>query len=212
VWRPVERELRSASGNTAGENAMENSFLVAGVDEVGRGPLAGPVVACAVIMPPDDPCIDGVADSKLVKRAERERLVEEIMHKAIAVGIGAASVREIDQINIYQATVLAMRRAIHRLGITPGHVVIDGKPIRTLEIEHTAIVGGDAVCYSIACASLVAKVTRDRVMAQLAKRHPAYAWERNAGYGTRAHLEALSAAGICVHHRKSFGPVQCLIP
>src|SRR5690606_16919169 len=117
MWRPVERELRSAGG-----------LLVAGVDEVGRGPLAGPVVACAIIMPHRQECLEGVADSKAVKRERRETLAIEIVHHALAVGIGAASVREIDTLNIYHATTLAMRRAIRRLCVPPDHVVIDGKP------------------------------------------------------------------------------------
>jgi len=198
MWSPVERDLRSAGG-----------LLVAGVDEVGRGPLAGPVVACAVIMPPDARAIAGVADSKVVKKDERERLAALIMRKAVAFSLGAASVREIDSVNIYHASVLAIRRAVTRLRVAPDHVIIDGKPIRTLDIPHTAIVDGDALCYSIACASIVAKVTRDRLMASLARRYPAYLWERNAGYSTAAHLTALASAGITAHHRKSFAPVQC---
>ena len=197
-WIPVERDLRSAGAP-----------LVAGVDEVGRGPLAGPVVACAVIMPPDARAIRGVADSKTLDPAERDRLSRMILRRALCVGLGAASVREIDALNIYQATALAMRRALRRLAITPDHVLIDGKPIRTLDIPHMAIVGGDATCYSIACASIVAKVTRDRLMALLARRHPAYLWERNAGYATPAHVRALTESGITPHHRRSFNPVQC---
>jgi len=199
-WSPVERDLRSAGG-----------LLVAGVDEVGRGPLAGPVVACAVIMPHDARCISGIADSKVVKPEHRPILAAKIAQRAIAVSLGAASVREIERLNIYQATVLAMRRALTRLRVTPDHVIIDGKPIRTLDIPHTAIIDGDALCYSIACASIVAKVTRDRLMTSLGKRYPAYLWERNAGYGTPAHLDALATAGVTIHHRKSFAPVQCLI-
>ncbi len=200
MWSPVERRLRSAGG-----------LLVAGVDEVGRGPLAGPVVACAVIMPPQGRRIEGVADSKVLKRDERERLARLITRHALAISLGAASVREIDTINIYHASVLAIRRAIARLPMAPDHIIIDGKPIRTLEYAHTAIVDGDATCYSIACASIVAKVTRDRLMASLARRYPAYFWERNAGYSTTAHLDALTAAGVTAHHRKSFAPVQCLV-
>jgi ribonuclease HII len=199
-WQPVERDLRSAGG-----------LLVAGVDEVGRGPLAGPVVACAVVMPYDAPLIRGVADSKMVSAALRPVLAAKIMQRALCVSLGAASVREIDEINIYQASVLAMRRAIQRLRVVPDHIVIDGKPIRTLGVPHTALIKGDAICYSIACASIVAKVTRDRLMTSLARRHPAYLWERNAGYGTAAHLSALANAGVTVHHRKSFAPVQCLV-
>jgi len=162
-------------------------------------------------MPPDAPLIRGVADSKTLKAADREPLARRISERAMCVSLGAASVREIDTLNIYHATVLAMRRAVHRLRVTPDHVVIDGKPIRTLGLEHTALVDGDALCYSIACASIVAKVTRDRLMASLARRYPAYLWERNAGYSTAAHLAALTAVGYTVHHRKSFAPVQCLV-
>jgi len=198
-WKPIERELRKTVGP-----------LIAGVDEVGRGPLAGPVVACAVIMPPDVRAIPGVDDSKRLSAKARERLVVKIRQRAISVGIGAASVHEIDRVNIYHATVIAMRRALARLSVTPNCVLIDGKPIRTLEIPHTALVGGDDSCYSIACASIVAKVTRDRIMHGLAGRYPNYRWERNVGYSTLAHLEGLAAHGVTPHHRRSFIPVQQL--
>jgi ribonuclease HII len=198
-WKPIERELRAIGGP-----------LIAGVDEVGRGPLAGPVVACAVIMPPDLRAIPGVDDSKQLAAPERERLAVKIRERALAVSVGAASVREIDRVNIYHATVIAMRRALVRLPLVPHHVLIDGNPIRSLEIVHTAIVGGDDACYTIACASIVAKVTRDRLMRCLAGRHPHYRWERNAGYATAAHLEGLAAHGITAHHRRSFMPVRQL--
>ena len=201
-WGAVERELRSAGG-----------LLIAGVDEVGRGPLAGPVVACAIVMRPDAPTIQGVDDSKVLTAAERVALASKILKRAICVGLGAASVREIDRLNIYHASTLAIRRAIGKLTIAPQHVLIDGKPIRTLGIEHRAVVDGDATCYAIACASIVAKVTRDRLMASLARRHPGYLWERNAGYSTPAHLTALQTVGPTVHHRKNFAPVaQCVLP
>jgi ribonuclease HII len=119
-------------------------------------------------------------------------------------------VREIDRVNIYHAAVLAIRRAIVRLPVTPHHVLIDGNPIRSLGVEHTAVVGGDACCHSIACASIVAKVTRDRLMRALAKRHPHYRWESNVGYGTPEHHAGLAAHGITPHHRRSFGPVSQL--
>jgi len=200
-WSPVERDLRSGGGP-----------LVAGMDEVGRGPLAGPVVACAIVMAADAPLVRGVADSKALTAAERERLAPRILRRALAVGLGAASVREIDRLNIYHASILAMRRALARLPVAPDHVLVDGKPVRTLGVAHHAIVGGDASCYSIACASIVAKVTRDRLMASLGRRHPVYLWERNAGYATAAHLAALAAAGTTPHHRRTFAPVQCLTP
>ena len=195
----MERELRRTLG-----------AHIAGMDEVGRGPLAGPVVACAVIMPPDVRAIAGVDDSKRLTAAERTRLAVKIRERAVTYGIGAASVREIDRVNIYHATVIAMRRALARLGVTPSHVLIDGKPIRTLETPHTALVGGDDSCYTIACASILAKVTRDRIMQALAPRHPNYLWERNVGYSTLAHLQGLAQHGVTPHHRKSFIPVRQL--
>jgi ribonuclease HII len=182
--------------------------LLAGVDEVGRGPLAGPVVACAVVMPPDARAIRGVDDSKELTASDRERLAARIRERALGYAVGAASVREIDRINIYHASVLAIRRAIRRLPVTPHHVIIDGNPIRSLGIEHTAVVGGDACCHSIACASIVAKVTRDRLMRALARRHPHYHWETNVGYGTPEHHSGLASHGITAHHRRSFSPVQ----
>ena len=198
-WQPIERELRKSVGP-----------FIAGVDEVGRGPLAGPVVACAVVMPPDVRAIAGVDDSKRLTAAERQRLAIKIRERAVSVGIGAASVREIDRVNIYHATVIAMRRALGRLTVIPHHVLIDGKPIRTLEVPHTAVVGGDDACYTIACASIIAKVTRDRIMQALAGRHPNYVWERNVGYATLAHLQGLAAHGVTAHHRHSFIPVRQL--
>ena len=192
-WSALERELRAGGAS-----------LIAGVDEVGRGPLAGPVVACAVVMPPDAPAIRGIDDSKRLSAVERVRLAARIRERALAIGIGAASVREIDRVNVYHATVLAMRRALARLPLRPDKVLVDGKPIRTLHVPHRGVVGGDAQCYSIACASIVAKVTRDRLMAALGRRYTGYAWERNAGYGTPDHLAGLAAHGVTPHHRRSF--------
>ena len=198
-WSAIEREARAARGP-----------LIAGIDEVGRGPLAGPVVACAVVMPPEERAIAGVDDSKRLSCAARVRLAARIRSRALSVGLGAASVREIDRVNIYHATVLAMRRALARLTVAPDHVLVDGKPIRSLAVEHTAVVGGDARCYSIACASIVAKVTRDRLMERLAARYPDYRWEQNAGYGTPDHIRGLSARGVSPHHRRSFCRVSQL--
>jgi ribonuclease HII len=192
-WSAVERSLRA-----------EGARLIAGVDEVGRGPLAGPVFACAVIMPGDARAIAGVEDSKKLSAAERERLARKICEKALHVALGAASVREIAALNIYQATALAMRRALRRLGERPDAVLVDGKPIKTLGVSHRAFVGGDSRIYTIACASIVAKVARDRLMASLARRHPGYGWEQNAGYGTPAHIAALRARGMTAHHRALF--------
>ncbi len=177
--------------------------LIAGVDEVGRGPLAGPVVVCAIIMPPGPP-IAGVTDSKRLSATRREALDVPIRAAAVALALGAASVREIERLNILGATTLAMRRALQRLPLRPDRVLIDGRPVRGLGIEHEAIVGGDASVYAIACASIVAKVTRDRLMRALAARYEGYGWERNAGYGTPAHLEAIRAAGVTPHHRTGF--------
>ena len=189
----IERELRATHGP-----------LLAGVDEVGRGPLAGPVVACAVIMPPDKRAIAGVDDSKRVVESERVRLAKKIRETALAIGVGAASVREIDTYNIYHASTRAIRRALNRLPQRPSHVVIDGKAIRTLGIEHTAVVHGDARCYGIACASIIAKVLRDNLMRRLARRYPAYGWEKNCGYATLEHIAVIDSIGGSPHHRTSF--------
>lgn len=177
---------------------------------MGRGPLAGPVVACAVIMPADARAIRGVDDSKALSGGTRETLAARIQQRCVSLALGAASVNEIDRINIYHASVLAIRRAVMRLGVRPDHVLVDGNPIRTLGIEHTAVVRGDACCHSIACASIVAKVTRDRLMRALAQRHPHYRWETNAGYGTPDHHAGLASHGLTAHHRRSFSPVQRL--
>lgn len=155
-------------------------------------------------MPLGRRAIAGVTDSKQLSAAERERLARRIREQAAAIAVAGASVAEIGRWNIYQATVRAMQRALQRLGLPLEHVLVDGKPIRTLGVPHQAIVGGDASTYSIACASIVAKVLRDRLMARLATRYPPYAWERNAGYGTPAHLEALRAHGLTPHHRVAF--------
>ncbi len=191
----IERDLRRTGGP-----------LIAGVDEVGRGPLAGPVVACAVIMPPppETRAIRGVADSKQLSPAVRVRLARLIVARAVAVSLGAASTAEIDRLNIYHATTLAMRRALARLRVAPDHVVVDGRPIRALGIPHVAVVRGDARCFSVACASIVAKVTRDRLMARLAARYPEYRWEANCGYATPEHLAGLAARGLSPHHRRNF--------
>jgi len=161
-------------------------------------------------MPPDLRAIAGVDDSKQLTAAQRVRLAGLIRRRAGSVGLGAASAREIDRFNIYHATTLAIRRALARLTSTPAHVLIDGKRIRNLGVPHTAIVGGDARCYSIACASIIAKVTRDKVMKALAKRYPTYGWERNVGYTTAKHLAGLAASGATPHHRRSYVPVYQL--
>lgn len=183
---------------------------VAGVDEVGRGPLAGPVVAAAVILPLD--ClIEGAADSKTVPAERREPLAVLIRARATCVGVGAASPREIDRLNILRATGLAMQRALAALRPRADHLLVDGLPVVELGLEQqTALVGGDRRCHSIACASLVAKVTRDRLMERLDPRYPGYGWIRNKGYGTPEHRHGLRALGPTPHHRRSFAPVQQL--
>lgn len=179
---------------------------VAGVDEVGVAPACGPVLAAAVILRPNSRRIPGVRDSKTLSAAQREALDPEIRRRALAVGIGAASVAEIDRLNIYHATHLAMRRALARLG-GHDHVLVDGLRIAGFEEEvgpYDAVVDGDGHVYSIACASIVAKVVRDRLMARLAARHPGYGWERNAGYATAEHRAAMAVLGVTAFHRRSF--------
>ena len=192
-WSGIERQLRATHGP-----------LLAGVDEVGRGPLAGPVVACAVIMPADRRAIAGVDDSKRVTEKDRVRLARKIRQSAVAIGVGAASVREIDTYNIYHASTRAIRRAVRRLPVSPDHVVLDGKTIRTLGIEHTAVVKGDSRCYAVACASIIAKVIRDGLMRRLARRYPEYGWEHNCGYATLDHIAVVDTVGMTPHHRRSF--------
>ena len=174
---------------------------VAGVDEAGRGPLAGPVVAAAVVLRPGV-AIDGAADSKRLSPTVRDRVYADVLARAAAVAVGAASVREIDRLNVLEATALAMRRALSRLHPQPEHVVVDGLPMRGLGRAHDAVVDGDALIHSVSCASIVAKVVRDRIMSRLALRHPGYGWERNVGYGTVDHMDALRAFGPTAHHRQ----------
>lgn len=184
---------------------------VAGVDEAGRGPLAGPVVAAAVILE-EGVAIDGAADSKSLTAGDREELAEEIRGRAVAVALGAASVREIDRFNILRATTRAMNRALDSLAVRPDHVVVDGLPVRDLPWQHDAVIGGDGLVHSVSCASIVAKVCRDRLMKRLGCRYPEYGWERNMGYATRRHREAVREAGITPHHRTTFGLLQLELP
>ncbi|HEX3428666.1 MAG TPA: ribonuclease HII [Candidatus Limnocylindrales bacterium] len=188
----------------------EGMTRVAGVDEVGVAPTSGAVVAAAIIMKPGCHRIPGVRDSKTLSMAQRERLAPIIRSRAMAVGVGAASVREIDQLNIYHATHLAMRRAIARLG-GHEHVIVDGNRIAGFEAlvgPYSNVVDGDAKVYSIACASVVAKVVRDRMMTRLAARYPGYGWEHNQGYATRDHREAIRRMGLTPFHRRSFLALQ----
>ncbi len=183
---------------------------IAGVDEVGRGPLCGPVVAAAVRLDPER-VPAGLDDSKRLGAARRAALFERIL--AVAdVSIAEASVAEIDVLNILEASHLAMRRAIAGLGEPPDHLLIDGNRVpRGLSISAEAIVKGDARCASIAAASIVAKVWRDRLMVDLAQQHPGYGWDRNAGYPTKEHLDALRNLGVTPHHRRSFRPVHNIL-
>ena len=183
--------------------------LVAGVDEAGRGPLAGPVVAAAVILDDLNP-IAGLNDSKKLTQLRREKLFIEIKAKALCFSIAQASVQEIDEINILQATLLAMRRAVAGLRLKPVKALIDGNRLPKLDVMAEAIVQGDAHVNCIAAASILAKVTRDHYMCELAQQFPHYGFAGHKGYGTAAHLKALRAHGACEHHRRSFSPVLAL--
>lgn len=180
--------------------------LIAGVDEAGRGPLAGPVVAAAVILDPRNP-IEGLADSKKLSASQRERLFDLICARALCSAVGSASVEEIDAINILQATMLAMRRAVQGLRLTPARVLVDGNRIPVLNVRAEAIVGGDARVAEISAASIIAKVHRDRWCAQLDAQYPDYGFAQHKGYGTAQHLAALRRLGACPEHRRSFAPV-----
>ncbi|GGW30346.1 ribonuclease HII [Gemmobacter lanyuensis] len=191
--------------------ARARGFLrIAGVDEVGRGPLCGPVTAAAVILDPAH-IPEGIGDSKALSSAKRERLAAEI--RAVAqVAVAHASVEEIDRLNILQASHLAMERAIAQLAPPPDHALIDGNRLpRGLALSAEAVVKGDARSLSIAAASIIAKVERDRIMVDLAQQHPGYGWERNAGYPTKDHLTALLNLGVTPHHRRSFKPVHNIL-
>jgi ribonuclease HII len=185
--------------------------LIAGVDEAGRGPLAGPVVAAAVILDERKP-IRGLKDSKVLTARARERLYVEIHAKALCFCVAQASVEEIDELNILQATMLAMRRAVDGLRLRPNRVVVDGNRLPTLKVAALAIVKGDAKVKAISAASILAKVHRDRLCLELHLQHPQYGFDGHKGYPTPAHLAALKAHGVCPHHRRSFAPVRALLP
>jgi ribonuclease HII len=165
------------------------------------------VVAAAVVLPPEV-AVDGAVDSKLLTAEAREEIFGRIVACARSIGVGAASVREIDRRNILRATTVAMQRALERLGAQPDHIVIDGLRVVHLGREHDAVVDGDALVHSVACASIVAKVIRDRLMRRLALRYPGYHWEKNAGYGTAEHRAAIDELGITPHHRLTFTGLQ----
>ena len=192
---------------------MKCTGVVAGVDEAGRGPWAGPVVAAAVILPAavPDGLLTGLNDSKKLTPARREALLGPLKECA-DIGIGAASVAEIERDNILSATYKAMRRALADLDKAPDVALIDGNRVPPgLSCTGRAVVKGDGLSLSIAAASIVAKVTRDRIMASLGARYPAFGWERNAGYGTRQHQDGLTAAGITAHHRRTYAPIAKML-
>lgn len=195
------------------EAACGPGAVVCGIDEVGRGPLAGPVTAAAVVLPAVLP--DGLAlairDSKALSEAARDRLAPEIRRHALAYAIAEASVQEIDDLNILRATLVAMRRAFDGLalaGVVPTHALVDGKILPDLPCPGTAVVKGDSRSLSIAAASIIAKVDRDSVMRELHDQFPGYGWDRNAGYPTAQHRDALKRLGATLHHRTSFSPVR----
>jgi len=188
-------------------NFSETITWVAGVDEVGRGPLAGPVVTAAVILDPEQP-ISGLADSKAISEKKREALFDEIKQKARAWAIGRAEVEEIDEINILQATMLAMQRAVAALAVQPGHALIDGNRCPDLPCTAEAIIKGDGKIPAISAASIIAKVTRDREMVLLDAEYPGYGLAGHKGYPTKAHMAALNDLGVTPIHRRSFAPVR----
>lgn len=183
--------------------------LIAGVDEAGRGPLAGPVVAAAVILNPAKR-IRGLADSKVLSPQKRERLHDEIMDKALCCAIAMATVQEIDTLNILQATLLAMRRAVDGLRLPPALVMVDGNRLPVLPMRAEAVIDGDAKVKAISAASILAKVHRDRWCAEIDAHWPQYGFAAHKGYGTAAHLAALREHGACEHHRRSFAPVAAV--
>jgi ribonuclease HII len=208
---PLRPSLQRERAAWAGEQ------LVVGVDEAGRGPLAGPVVAAAVVFPPGASAVRGLRDSKTLLPAVRRKLAQRIRQRVLGFGIGAASSREIDRLNIRVATALAMRRAIDHLfrqgRIEPTnayYILIDGLPLPEIGMEHRALVDGDALCHSVAAASVVAKTVRDALMRRLAMRYPGYGWDTNVGYATDGHQEGLRLLGPTRHHRRSFFPIAQL--
>lgn len=190
---------------------MSQFRLVAGVDEVGRGPLAGAVVAAAVILDPAQPII-GLADSKKLSAKKREALDLEIRSKALAWSLGRAEVEEIDQLNILQASFLAMQRALEGLAVQPEHVLIDGNHCPKLAYSMEAIIGGDAIVPAISAASILAKVSRDAELVLLDQLYPAYGFAQHKGYPTPSHLNAIRQYGVLPIHRRSFKPIKTLFP
>jgi len=184
--------------------------MLAGVDEVGRGPLAGPVVTAAVILSPDDPYLGKYRDSKKVAEKKRLKLYHHIRKHAVAYSVSMATIDEIDQLNILHATMLSMRRSVESLAVRPAKVLVDGNRVPDLAVPAEAIIGGDDLVQQIAAASIVAKVVRDRMMKMLDSHFPGYQFGKHKGYGTKVHMEALRELGPCPIHRKSFAPVAKL--
>jgi len=205
AWR-MKRSKALPSHATQEGFAWHAPGLIAGVDEAGRGPLAGPVVAAAVILDDERP-IAGVDDSKRLSAKQRERLFDVIMGQALCVSIGQASAAEVDAINVLQATMLAMRRAVEGLRLAPIKVLVDGNQLPRLPMLAEAVVGGDGRVACIAAASIVAKVTRDRQMTELDQTLPGYGFAQHKGYGTAQHMQALKRLGASAQHRRSFAPV-----
>jgi ribonuclease HII len=190
--------------------APEAACLVAGVDEAGRGPLAGPVIAAAVILDPARP-VRGLADSKLLQPALRRRLARRIERRALAWAIGCVDNEDIDRLNILNASLLAMRRAVSALSVIPQRVLVDGNRCPSLECEVVPVIHGDRTIAAISAASILAKVYRDAEMTQLDRRYPGYGFARHKGYPTRQHLQALDRLGVCAIHRRSFAPVRRIV-
>lgn len=203
---PAKPRARRSLADSQIAFVWDQPGLMAGVDEAGRGPLAGPVVAAAVILDELHP-IAGLNDSKKLSAARREQLYDEIRAKALCFSIAQASVQEIDTLNILQATMLAMQRAVKGLRLKPRHVLVDGNRLPTLDILAQAVVKGDALVPAISAASILAKVTRDRWCAELDQQYPQYGFLAHKGYGTASHLAALRTHGACPQHRTTFAPV-----
>lgn len=201
----IEKEKRMLQEMLVYERELYGQGVraIAGIDEVGRGPLAGPVVAAAVILP-EDFDLPGVNDSKKMSEKRREELFVKIKERAVAWSIGMADCRTIDEINILQATKLAMAEAVGSLSVRPDHLLIDAVKLEGIDIPQTSIIKGDEKSVSVAAASILAKVTRDHMMVEYAKEFPGYAFEKNKGYGTKAHYEGIEKQGICPIHRKTF--------
>lgn len=200
-----DEELQRLKNMLEIENNLYNQGYkyICGVDEAGRGPLCGPVVAAAVILPKDI-CIEGVNDSKKLSEKKREKLYDDIMTRALAVGVGISDVDVIEKVNILNATKLAMIQAINNLQITPDYVIVDGNQKIDITIPLDTVIKGDAKSESIACASIIAKVTRDRMLLKYDKEYPEYGFSKHKGYGTKLHIEAIKKYGITPIHRPSF--------